>query len=95
MAIQLAKLVPNLNVIATASRKETTEWCLELGADFVIDHSKYLVQQLKGIGIAEVDNILICNSPDKYLLSSQFTNDIFPSLSLTTAFPAVLKPFGV
>lgn len=66
MAIQLAKLVPNLNVIATASRKETTEWCLELGADFVIDHSKYLVQQLKGIGIAEVDNILICNSPDKY-----------------------------
>ena len=35
------------------------------------------------------------NSPDKYLGSLQFTNDVFPLLSLTTAFPAVVKPFGV
>ena len=66
MAIQLAKLVPNLIVIATASRKESTEWCLELGADYVIDHSKDLSEQLIQIGHGEVNNILICNSPDTY-----------------------------
>ena len=39
IAIQLAKLA-GLSVIATASRPETAQWVLDLGADKVIDHSQ-------------------------------------------------------
>ncbi|MEB3172701.1 MAG: zinc-binding alcohol dehydrogenase family protein [Cyanobacteriota bacterium] len=45
MAIQLAKRA-GLRVIATASRPESQAWCLELGADAVIDHSQPLAPQL-------------------------------------------------
>src|SRR6185436_8127955 len=38
IAIQIAKRVAGLRVIATASRPETAAWCRELGADEVIDH---------------------------------------------------------
>ena len=52
--IQLAKKLTALTVIATASRRETRDWCLKLGADHVIDHAKPLAEQLKAIGHAEV-----------------------------------------
>jgi zinc-binding alcohol dehydrogenase family protein len=52
IAIQLAKKVAGLSVIATASRPETTAWAKALGADAVIDHSKPLPAQLKALGIA-------------------------------------------
>ncbi len=52
--IQLARKLTALTVIATASRKETRDWCLKLGADHVIDHSKALADQLKAIGHAQV-----------------------------------------
>jgi zinc-binding alcohol dehydrogenase family protein len=40
MAIQMARLVPDLRIIATASRRESQAWCRKLGADHVIDHFK-------------------------------------------------------
>jgi len=52
--IQLARKLTALTIIATASRPETRDWCLKLGADHVIDHSKPLAEQLKAIGHAEV-----------------------------------------
>lgn len=52
--IQLAKKLTALTVIATASRPETRSWCLKLGADHVIDHSKPLAEQLKAIGHPQV-----------------------------------------
>jgi NADPH2:quinone reductase len=36
--IQLASKLTRLIVIATASRPETRQWCLDLGAHHVIDH---------------------------------------------------------
>ena len=48
MAIQLAKRA-GLRVIATASRPESRTWCLELGADAVIDHSQALAPQLAAL----------------------------------------------
>jgi zinc-binding alcohol dehydrogenase family protein len=45
MGIQLAKRA-GMQVIATASRPESRAWCLELGADAVIDHSQPLAAQL-------------------------------------------------
>jgi len=53
--IQLARQLTQLRVIATASRAETRQWCLDLGAHAVIDHSKLLSAELKAIGINEVD----------------------------------------
>lgn len=44
--IQLARQLTKLRVIATASRPETKQWCLELGAHDVIDHGRPLSEQL-------------------------------------------------
>lgn len=52
--IQLARRLTGLTIIATASRKETRDWCLKLGADHVIDHHKPLAEQLKAIGHPQV-----------------------------------------
>ena len=42
IAVQLARKLTGLTVIATASRPETRDWVLGLGADHVIDHSQPL-----------------------------------------------------
>ena len=42
IAIQLAKQLTMVTVIATASRPETREWCLSLGADYVVDHRELI-----------------------------------------------------
>ena len=56
IAIQLAKKLGNLSVIATASRKDSIDWCKELGADHVINHHN-LKEELEGIGYKELDYI--------------------------------------
>ncbi|PHI18515.1 NADPH:quinone reductase [Lewinellaceae bacterium SD302] len=57
IAIQLAKQVAGLTVIATASRNESQEWCKKMGADFVVNHYE-LEAELKKIGHEQVDYIL-------------------------------------
>ena len=57
IAIQLAKKIAGLTVIATASRTESIQWCKEMGADVVVDH-KNLVEALHQAGFKEVDFIL-------------------------------------
>lgn len=66
MAIQLAKLVPDLKVIATASRKESQAWCQTIGADEVINHATDIALQLVNLGLATIDVVLIFNDPDSY-----------------------------
>lgn len=53
MAIQLGRQVPGLTVIATASRPESTRWCKELGAHYVLDHSKSIADQMVSSGLGE------------------------------------------
>jgi zinc-binding alcohol dehydrogenase family protein len=55
--IQLARRLTGLTVIATASRPETQQWCRDLGAHHVIDHAQSFAEQLKAIGIPEVEYI--------------------------------------
>jgi zinc-binding alcohol dehydrogenase family protein len=55
--IQLARKLTGLKVIATASRPETKEWCLSLGAHHVIDHSQSMSEQFKSIGFQWVEYI--------------------------------------
>ncbi|WP_342626946.1 zinc-binding alcohol dehydrogenase family protein [Nguyenibacter vanlangensis] len=46
IAIQLARVLTDLTVIATASRPETQEWVRNLGAHHVIDHRNSLAGQV-------------------------------------------------
>lgn len=55
--IQLARRLTGLNVIATASRSETAQWCKELGAHHVIDHSKAFTAEFKRIGVSSAEYI--------------------------------------
>ncbi|MFC3525824.1 zinc-binding alcohol dehydrogenase family protein [Marinococcus halophilus] len=57
IAIQLAKWA-GLDVVATASREETTAWCEQMGADKVINHHQPLLKQLQDAGYDGVDYIL-------------------------------------
>lgn len=57
IAIQLAKKMANLKVIATASRPETIEWCKQMGADVVVNH-KNLLEEVRNAGFQFVDFIV-------------------------------------
>ncbi|PKA84162.1 NADPH2:quinone reductase [Ulvibacter sp. MAR_2010_11] len=65
IAIQLAKKIGNLTVIATASREDSKDWCKKLGADFVVNHHN-LKEELNKIGHGEVDYILDFVSMEAY-----------------------------
>ncbi len=58
IAIQLAKQVCGLKVVATASRDETKAYCETLGADAVINHYADLPAQLQALGMDGVDYVL-------------------------------------
>ena len=57
MAIQIAREVCGLQVVATASRPESEVFARTLGAHAVIDHSQPLAQQLPALGFEGVDYI--------------------------------------
>lgn len=50
IAIQIARALTDLTVIATASRPETQVWVKELGAHHTIDHSQPLAPQIEALG---------------------------------------------
>lgn len=65
MAIQFAKQVIGINVIATASRAESKDWCKQMGADIVLDH-QHLAQQFKDNNLDTPKYILCMGVPDDY-----------------------------
>jgi zinc-binding alcohol dehydrogenase family protein len=52
--IQLARRLTGLTVVATASRPESSKWCIDLGAHHVIDHSKPMKEQIAALAIPPV-----------------------------------------
>ncbi len=66
IAIQLAKRLAELNVIATASRPESARWVRELGADGVVDHTGDLAAQLRELGTPEADYIFCLTDAAPY-----------------------------
>ncbi|RKP50984.1 zinc-binding alcohol dehydrogenase family protein [Trinickia fusca] len=66
--VQLARQLTGVTVIGTASRPETTQWVLDLGAHHVIDHTKPLAEQLQAIGCAQVDYVAGLNQTDSHFL---------------------------
>ena len=51
IAIQLARQLTDLTIMATASRPETVQWAKDMGAHHVIDHKKALTPQFAALGI--------------------------------------------
>ena len=67
IAIQLAKQIAGLNVITTASREESRQWCLSLGADKVINHHADMLEQYKHNKLIAPDYILCLNNTDAHM----------------------------
>ena len=51
IAVQLARQLTGLRVVATASRPETREWVRGMGAHDVLDHGGDLVAQVRALGV--------------------------------------------
>lgn len=66
IAIQLARQRTDARIVATASRPETREWCLSLGAHEVIDHAGDMPAQLKSLGIKGVERIFCTQGTDRH-----------------------------
>lgn len=62
MAIQIARQMTGLTVVATASRPETRQWCLDLGAHQVLDHGRPLAAQIR-----DVPHVFITTAIDQHL----------------------------
>ncbi|MEB7434498.1 zinc-binding alcohol dehydrogenase family protein [Staphylococcus pasteuri] len=63
MAVQLSKSI-GLNVVGTASRKESTEWVKQMGADLIVNHHSDIFEQLKQHNVDAVDYILCLHDTD-------------------------------
>ncbi len=66
IAIQLAKNVAKLTIIATASRAESKKWCGKMGADYIINHRQDMVKEYLFLKLARPDYILCANDTDQH-----------------------------
>lgn len=64
--IQLARRLTGLTVVATASRPETSTWCLERGAHAVIDHTKPMKEQIAKLALPPVALIASLTGTDNH-----------------------------
>lgn len=64
--IQLARRLTGLTVVATASRPESRQWCLDLGAHHVIDHSKPMKDQIDALKVPPVALIAALTNTDQH-----------------------------
>lgn len=67
IAVQLARALTDLTVIATASRPETREWVASLGAHHVIDHSKPIAAEIKALGTGAPAFVFSTTHTDRHL----------------------------
>jgi NADPH2:quinone reductase len=67
IAIQIARALTDLTVIATASRPETQEWVRELGAHHVVDHSKPIAPQVAALGIGAPGFVFSTTNTDSHV----------------------------
>ncbi|MDB5513125.1 MAG: zinc-binding alcohol dehydrogenase family protein [Enterovirga sp.] len=67
IAVQLARTLTDLTVVATASRPETQTWARELGAHHVIDHSRPLSEAYGELGLGAPSFVFSTTQTDKHL----------------------------
>lgn len=67
IAIQLARQLTDLTVIATASRDETRGWVEDLGAHHVIDHRRPLADQIEALGLGAPGFVFSTTHTDEHV----------------------------
>lgn len=67
IAIQLARKLTGLTVIATASRPETKAWAGDLGAHHVVDHSRPLAKEVAALGIGAPAFVFSTTNTEQHL----------------------------
>jgi len=67
IAIQLARALTGLMVIATASRPETIAWVKEMGAHHVINHREPLAAQVAALGIGAPSFVFSTTQTERHL----------------------------
>ncbi|MEM9431211.1 MAG: alcohol dehydrogenase catalytic domain-containing protein [Pseudomonadota bacterium] len=55
ITIQLARVLSDVTIIATASRSETKAWVEELGAHHVVSHADPVGPQIEALGVGSID----------------------------------------
>jgi NADPH:quinone reductase len=78
LATQLLKARTSAFVISTASREASRQWCSDMGADLVLDHTGDITAQLAAAGIPHVDMVLSTAASTDHL----------------SWLPRILRPFG-
>ncbi len=63
IAIQLARQLTDLTVVATASRPETVQWSKDMGAHHVVDHRKPLAPQVAALGLKSGPAFIFATAP--------------------------------
>ncbi|MCE1240148.1 MAG: zinc-binding alcohol dehydrogenase family protein [Azonexaceae bacterium] len=64
--VQLARQLTGLTVVGTASRPETRDWLLDLGAHAVVDHRRPLAEALRDAGFAQADYVVSLNQSEQH-----------------------------
>ena len=67
IAIQMARKLTDLTVIATASRSETVAWVKEMGAHHTIDHTLPLAEQVAKLGLGAPAFVFSTTQTDRHL----------------------------
>jgi NADPH2:quinone reductase len=67
IAIQIARALTDLTVIATASRAETVAWVKEMGAHHTIDHTLPLAEQVAKLGLGAPAFVFSTTQTDRHL----------------------------
>jgi len=67
IAIQIARALTDLTVIATASRPETSAWVKELGAHHVIDHAQPIAAQVAALGLGEPGFVFSTTNTEQHI----------------------------
>lgn len=66
IAIQIARALTDLTVIATASRPETQDWVKSLGAHHVIDHRQPIAAQIEALGLGQPAFVFSTTNTDEH-----------------------------
>jgi zinc-binding alcohol dehydrogenase family protein len=67
IAIQLARQLTDMTIIATASRPETHDWVGSLGAHHVVNHSRPLAPQIEALGLGAPAFVFSTTHTDRHL----------------------------
>lgn len=77
MAVQFAANLAGLTVIGTASRQESRNWVLRMGAHHVINHHRDLVEEVGALGLGE--------NPLRYAFSTHTSTAVWQQLATLIA----------